>query len=731
MIEKRLPLPVGTVLQGRYRIARQLGHGGFGAVYEAVDDELNLSFALKETFYAADEELRQAFRREARLLASLSHEAFPRVTHYFTEGEGCFLVMELVEGDDLDKLLGRRPEPFPEGQVLSWADQILDALEDLHQQGIIHRDIKPSNLKLTPRGKIKLLDFGIAKGALEGETEIMTTVGSMAAATLQYAPIEQVLKASPQYQMMLSVVASDKVSEIMRHGTDARSDLYALAATIYQLLTKQLPADAPTRALAVWSGQYDRLIPPHDVNPHVSRAVSDVLQKALKIDRLERLSTAAEMRRALTEAVNPYNQNQFPPPETVKVADNFIPPTMIQNPAPFTPQPLRQEMATEVTHWRETPKPLEKPKKSYGLYAVIIGIPLLILILGIIGIAVYYNLPSPNSNSGVSTANSRYEFMQTLVGHKSGVTSLSYSADSKLMASSESPAREVLIWDMTTNSQKRGVSFAGSAALSPDGKYLAYHDTTSGNSSLALFVVNGSTSTTIVKASEGDTFESIRISPDGNYVYYVQVKRTSTLSFDSPSITYLPYKIPILGGTPTEIKAGTKGAVFSPDLKMIAGFTDDNKLIVLDTAQSKIKYVFSGHTGKMESVAFSPDGKTIAGGGQTEINIWEMTSANAIQETLGWQLFFQLPAGTVNLAKRTLKGHDNTVTKIAFSPDGKQLVSGSEDKTIKIWDVASGNLLQTLTGHGGKITALAFSPDGKTLASGSDDKTIRLWRLKN
>src|SRR6185295_3959800 len=131
-MEKRLPLPAGTLLQQRYRIMRQLGHGGFGAVYEAVDDEIGKSFALKETFYAANEELRQAFKREARMLASLEHDAFPNVSHYFTEGDGCFLVMELVRGDDLDKLLSQRDAPFEQQKVLAWAEQILDALQDLH-----------------------------------------------------------------------------------------------------------------------------------------------------------------------------------------------------------------------------------------------------------------------------------------------------------------------------------------------------------------------------------------------------------------------------------------------------------------------------------------------------------------------------------------------------------------------------------------------------------------------
>ncbi|MBS1793755.1 MAG: serine/threonine protein kinase [Acidobacteria bacterium] len=332
-MEKRLPLPAGTVLQGRYRILRSLGHGGFGAVYEAVDDELGLSFALKETFYAFDDDLRQAFRREARMLASLTHEAFPRVTHYFTEGDGCFLVMENIPGDDLDKLLTRRGAPFDTEEVLDWADQLLDALEDLHQGGIVHRDIKPSNLKLTPKGKIKLLDFGIAKGALEGDTTILTTVGSLAAATLQYAPLEQVLKASPQYQMMLSVINSDLVARIVDQGTNPASDLFALGATLYQLLTKQLPTDAPTRALAIWSGQSDRLPAPNLVNPRLPAAVSDALLIAMRLDRDTRFQSAAAMRRALRSAA--------------------------ENPVPFVPAP------TEPAVQRETVtvlKPLAAPE---------------------------------------------------------------------------------------------------------------------------------------------------------------------------------------------------------------------------------------------------------------------------------------------------------------------------------------------------------------------------------
>ena len=136
-----------------------------GAVYEAVDQRLDTTVALKETLFA-DERLRKQFEREARLLARLHHPALPRVSDHFSEDDGQFLVMQFIPGDDLSEMMTRKRSPFPANQVLTWADQLLDALDYLHTQDpqIVHRDIKPQNLKLTSRGQIILLDFGLAKG---------------------------------------------------------------------------------------------------------------------------------------------------------------------------------------------------------------------------------------------------------------------------------------------------------------------------------------------------------------------------------------------------------------------------------------------------------------------------------------------------------------------------------------------------------------------------------------
>src|SRR5215813_3304192 len=126
-------LSADTVLQGRYRIVRQLGQGGMGAVYASIDERLDTIVALKETLFT-EEKLRKQFEREARLLARLHHQALPRVSDHFNEGEGQFLVMQYIAGEDLSAMLTARNGAFPEEQVMRWADQLCDALDYLHTQ---------------------------------------------------------------------------------------------------------------------------------------------------------------------------------------------------------------------------------------------------------------------------------------------------------------------------------------------------------------------------------------------------------------------------------------------------------------------------------------------------------------------------------------------------------------------------------------------------------------------
>jgi serine/threonine protein kinase len=359
-----------TVLQSRYRIVRKLSAGGMGTVYLAIDGRFDSEVAIKETHFT-DDALRKQFEREARLLNKLRHPAMTRVIDHFTENDGQFLVMDYVEGDDLSDMLDKRGSAFTVQEVLLWADQLLDALSYLHKQNppVIHRDIKPQNLKLTETGQIILLDFGLAKG-FAGQMSRVTTSGSIFGYTPNYAPLEQ----------------------REGTGTDPRSDLYSLAATLYKLLTNITPSDVSTRASAVIGGRSDTLKPASEVNPQVTAAVSDVLKKGMAIDAEQRYASAVEMRQALRDASQAAAQGETqwikPQPETVRYDPtsplDIMPPldrgkTIEERVSTLvTPQPLTLPPHLPDSFPQPVPKFRRSPLMRVGIAAAWIFIALVI-----------------------------------------------------------------------------------------------------------------------------------------------------------------------------------------------------------------------------------------------------------------------------------------------------------------------------------------------------------------
>lgn len=307
-------LMTDKILQGRYRIVSRLGQGGMGAVYEAQDNKrFDASVALKEilvdlagiTDAKQQELLRRAFEREAKILAEVQHEVFPHVIEYFSESDRQFLVMELVQGEDLAQMLTHRQSPFPIEEILIWTDQLLDALDYLHsfKPPIFHRDLKPHNLKLTARGKIKLLDFGIAKNA-EAQAATTITNQSFIAATLNYSPFEQILRVlDPTLRDVITEKFKTNIENVLNQKTDARSDLYSLGATLYHLSTAFMPTDSFKRTLELWSGKPDPLRRPHELNPNIPEEISLIFLKAMETRREDRFASATEMQKALHRAV--------------------------------------------------------------------------------------------------------------------------------------------------------------------------------------------------------------------------------------------------------------------------------------------------------------------------------------------------------------------------------------------------------------------------------------------
>jgi serine/threonine protein kinase len=325
-------------------IVHLIGKGGMGEVYLAVDQRLGSAIALKRTFFSDDATLGHAFEREARTLARLRHPVLPKVSDHFTEEGTQYLVMEHISGEDMAKRLETSSSAFPISWVLFWADQLLDALNYLHshEPPIIHRDIKPQNLKLTDENHIVLLDFGLSKNSV-GETRV-TTAGSIVGYTPHYAPMEQ----------------------IRGTGTDARSDIYSLSATLYQILTNNVPPDALTRADSIINGMPDPVKPISDLNPEVSRAVSDVVIKGMTISQEQRYKTAREMQKALRDA---YAQMQTDMSANTLVFNGSSPADLPQSPqktAELSGVPLVSQTPGELpTRLTDSDRARQAPRRIY------------------------------------------------------------------------------------------------------------------------------------------------------------------------------------------------------------------------------------------------------------------------------------------------------------------------------------------------------------------------------
>lgn len=301
------------VLKGRYRIVNSLGASATGAVYEAYDSIRKANVALKAILIDSEkvpainerEALKRIFADRAKILAEVKHESLPQIRGYFSEFDRQYLVMELINGDDAGELLAKNEKPLLFSDAANWADQLLDALDYLHTLAppLIHGDIKPQNVKLNSRGKIKLLGFDITE-TKDAKVSTMVTNQAAAAAALPYSPLEQILRTVDlAAREVTTKVYGEKLENALKRTADARSDVYALGATLYHLVTAQIPVDALERTLAVWSEEFDPLPLSNELNPAIPVEVSNVLTKAMEIEPEKRFGSAMEMRQALQTAV--------------------------------------------------------------------------------------------------------------------------------------------------------------------------------------------------------------------------------------------------------------------------------------------------------------------------------------------------------------------------------------------------------------------------------------------
>ena len=286
-----MPLAEDTLLENRYRIDGLVAAGGMGAVYRAFDTNLQIEVAIKENYFHTPQAAEQ-FKREAFILARLRHPSLPRVLQHFSAEGQQYLGMEFIEGPNLWEQIKREAAPFSEAQALAWIDKICEAVSYLHSQSppIIHRDIKPQNIKAMPDGQAVLVDFGVAK---EGASEARTATGARGV-TAGFSPPEQ----------------------YSGGGSSPATDVYALGATLYALLTGVKPPDSIS--LIIGEAQF---VPPNQINPSISLAVAEAIGWAMQPRVADRPPTVGAWRARLRQAAatagrriepHPSNEGRIP-----------------------------------------------------------------------------------------------------------------------------------------------------------------------------------------------------------------------------------------------------------------------------------------------------------------------------------------------------------------------------------------------------------------------------------
>lgn len=599
-------LQPGTILQQRYQIIQTIAQGGMGVVYKATDLRLKNSVALKQTRFH-EPRLREAFEREALLLASLRHPAFPRVIDHFTEPDGQFLVMDFIPGPDLGQVLEKRGAPFPLDDVVQWANTLLDALEYLHRQQppIIHRDIKPQNIKVMRDGQVILLDFGLAKGISANQTRRIDQ--SIVGHTPGYAPLEQ----------------------IQCLGTSPRSDVYSLGASLYHLLTGTPPPDALTRAAALFVGSSDPLEP----SSHLPDTINRIIMQAMAMKEEDRPDSATALRQALAQV----SHTIHPQPRRSSVPDSSGQPTIV------LPASSAQEANTVLIPRRaHTPQKIWKALKLDTDVVTAMdfspdGKTLAVAVLSKI-VHVY----------DVTTG----QRIQKLKGHKGwwifgSVHSIAFSPDGKILATAGAD-KTICLWDVTRGKQiarlKGHTDEVTSLTFSPDGTTLI---SGSWDKTVRLWNVQQVQDTAIRMPGHTSTIRSVAISPDGHLIVsagddttiriwnrhtHRQIRsleqQTKVLSV---AVSPLGHLFATAGKEATlslwsltedytlqhSITAHTKTInclAFRADGHLLASGSEDRTFAMWDVTTGDLLHRLQPGPGGIKSVRFSPDGKMLAVG---------------------------------------------------------------------------------------------------------------------
>jgi WD40 repeat protein len=694
---------------GNYRLVQLLGQGGFAEVYLGEHIYLETPAAIKvlRTQLASDEV--EFFRNEARTIARLIHRHIVRVLEFGVDGSTPFLVVDYAPNGTLRK---RHPsgQPLPLATVVSYVNQIAQALQYAHDQHVIHRDVKPENMLLDRYNEVLLSDFGIA----------------LVVSSRNYS--------TQSMQDLVGTIAYMAPEQIQAQAVPA-SDQYALGIVVYEWLCGTRPFQGSFTEVAVKHA----LVPPPPLCERMSAlppAIEAAVMKALAKEPDQRFASIQEFASALSQAYRgstsittitldtpvsleepslpaptPVSLEEPPPAfDTVAFADPPVSLTSALPSALLPPSSASQSstsdlLASKLPSPSETSTlsaslsispPLQERRRGISRRAILLGLAGIVA-AGVVGtgVALYeHMLPlQPASTSSVS--------MNTLFvyhGHTHRIWSASWSPNGKRIASASSD-KTVQVWD----------------ALDGGNAY--------------------------VYTGHSDSVYAAAWSPDG--------ARIASASYDQTVQVW-----DASGGHPftyTGHASFVWTVVWSPDNQRIASAGGDKIVRIWDASSGRTLYTYTGHTEAIFSLAWSPNGRYIASAGADgTVQVWDASTGMSIYT---YQPYSGLPiwsaawspdgsriasAGsdkTVQLWDATsgahlyvYYGHTNTVYTAVWSPNGQLIASAGDDKTAHVWDAEDGSNASIYTGHSNAVRKVAWASDGKRIASASWDQTVRVWQ---
>jgi serine/threonine protein kinase len=665
-------LGAGTVLLGRYAIERVLGQGGMGAVYLARDTNLGQKpVAVKEMMLSnanasERDQAVQRFQKEAEILATLDHPNLVPVSHYFEERGSQFLVMTYIDGRTLQEIADASSGPLPVPQIMGWLEVLCGVLDYLHsrQPPVLFRDLKPSNIMLDNRGQIRLIDFGIAR-VLDGNK---TTTFIKGTGTPGYSPVEQYGKGM----------------------TDARSDIYALGATLYFLLTRHVPPPS----VDLMSGD-EELQPPSRLNSAVPLTLDAVLMKMMAWRKQDRYTDIAELRKALSVASGAVAYtSRMAGTASPHAGGAPMPTTVLSRNAPHggAAQPGSPGLAgpghapgSAVTPGGGGPPSTGSKKRSSGR-------------LRSRGTSVAPP-PAPSTPYVIPTHKLKnvpaHHARLTMRGHTGVVNAVACSSLGHIASAGADGA--VRLWHPGTGKELK-LLHEGDASIfdlrfGPNGHFLAYGD----SDGVVYLRAVGSDEKLLRLEGHSEAVRSVDFAPNGRLLASGSNDGSIILwSGGSRGDTLKRHKTPVLC------------VRFSRDGTLLASASSDGRIILWRMPLGIELGAFQLHHQPVWSMAFTADERRLISVSEDRmLRLWDIRSHRDLGHIPHWAPFMS----------------------VAASSDNRFLATGAGDPMICLWHPSTQKLERYLEGHHSRVNSVAFTSDNRELVSGSDDGTVRVWSL--